>query len=514
MLEWITPLYKQYLSTDSYLTLFRARQLSFAIYLCGGVLLLLGTGLWLLRYDGVWFRFRRVICAITGDRTESCSKGEYSSKLSGLFIFSTLGGAFLALTFQLSNYCLPVRYRICIYAEDSVLESLTFILFMVAASEVCRAAFSLKSWYKEQPGSRTGYRLVIVAYFLIAGGFLFVGLEEVSWGQRVFGWDTPQFLTEINFQNETNLHNSSVSGLGFSYLILAVLIGLATVSVICQYWRREQRLIHLILPHPNLTILASITFYILIAAGLDLGDTRTHECAEELVAVFAFAYSVGIYKFEPLRSQVRKTTGIARIIQYSFLSLIILFSTVAFLNIYAGLYAVAKDLRGFPPETMPAANGTLEMDFGKSRTRNFLGLTGWGENESDRSLSWLWSLGPRSSLRVPLRPETDYLMEMTIERLEAKGKVQAISVDLNGSPVATITLKPKRATYRVVLPGELVKEVNTINFSFRYWVSPYSLGDSSDRRPLAVRFFEARFVVADKKPSGGRAVFDEQPNIP
>jgi hypothetical protein len=31
--------------------------------------------------------------------------------------------------------------------------------------------------------------------------------EEISWGQRIFGWGTPEFLGELNAQNETNLHN-------------------------------------------------------------------------------------------------------------------------------------------------------------------------------------------------------------------------------------------------------------------------------------------------------------------
>lgn len=30
---------------------------------------------------------------------------------------------------------------------------------------------------------------------------------EISWGQRMFGWDTPEWLEAINAQGETNLHN-------------------------------------------------------------------------------------------------------------------------------------------------------------------------------------------------------------------------------------------------------------------------------------------------------------------
>ena len=34
-------------------------------------------------------------------------------------------------------------------------------------------------------------------------------MEEVSWGQRLFGWGTPAILNEFNVQGETTLHNLS-----------------------------------------------------------------------------------------------------------------------------------------------------------------------------------------------------------------------------------------------------------------------------------------------------------------
>lgn len=38
---------------------------------------------------------------------------------------------------------------------------------------------------------------------------LYIALEEVSYGQHIFNWDTPEFWSNINDQNETNLHNTS-----------------------------------------------------------------------------------------------------------------------------------------------------------------------------------------------------------------------------------------------------------------------------------------------------------------
>jgi hypothetical protein len=512
-LEWINSVYKEHLLNESYLTPLRARQLSIALSLCWALLLLLGTGLWLLRYDWVWFRFRRLIYAVVGEQSQGSVPGDHSPKQSGLFIFSTLGGGVVVLTFYLSNYFLPVRHRTCLYAEDALLEPLTFIFLMMAASRVCLAAFSLEAWRKEQPGSDTGYRWVVAAYVIIAGCLAFVGLEEVSWGQRVFGWETPQFLLEANFQNETNLHNLSRSGLTLSYLFLSVMLGgLAIVTVTCQYRRWKHRLIRLVVPHPNLSILMGMTSLVLVLAALEFGVEHTNECAEELVALLALSYSIGIFKFEPLRSHFKNTARIRKIIQYALLSLLVLFSMVGFHRIYPSWCSVFRDRPVFPPDSEHTAAGILELEFGKSRTRSFFGLTGWGGDERDEYLSWVWTTGQRASIRVPLRFGTDYDMELTVEPLVINDKVQAMSVDLNGSFVATVTLKSEPATYRVVLPGKLVKEVNKIDFDFTYWVSPYSLGISSDRRSLAVRFFKAKFVVLDKKHARGRAAFDNLPN--
>lgn len=44
--------------------------------------------------------------------------------------------------------------------------------------------------------------LVTLACFYFAG-------EELSWGQHLFGWATPEYLNTINDQGETNIHNIS-----------------------------------------------------------------------------------------------------------------------------------------------------------------------------------------------------------------------------------------------------------------------------------------------------------------
>lgn len=46
---------------------------------------------------------------------------------------------------------------------------------------------------------------LITAFYGVV--FIFGMGEEISWGQRIFGWESGEFFQEQNFQKETNLHN-------------------------------------------------------------------------------------------------------------------------------------------------------------------------------------------------------------------------------------------------------------------------------------------------------------------
>ncbi|MEM7467071.1 MAG: hypothetical protein AAF387_09320 [Pseudomonadota bacterium] len=56
--------------------------------------------------------------------------------------------------------------------------------------------------------SRVGHRERVWYLMVTLGCFYFAG-EELSWGQHFFGWGTPEYLEEINDQEETNIHNIS-----------------------------------------------------------------------------------------------------------------------------------------------------------------------------------------------------------------------------------------------------------------------------------------------------------------
>jgi len=83
-------------------------------------------------------------------------------------------------------------------AEDRVVEDLTFVAFLAASMIAARLA-----WIRGH-GVQWWVRPV---YLLLALTFFGIGMEELSWGQRQLGFETPAWLRDLNRQGEINLHN-------------------------------------------------------------------------------------------------------------------------------------------------------------------------------------------------------------------------------------------------------------------------------------------------------------------
>lgn len=82
-----------------------------------------------------------------------------------------------------------------IFAEDGIVEYLTAILFLIACF------YSFKSAVSHNGSLRK------VVSILLTFGFLLCFLEEISWGQRLLKFSTPENLQALNVQKEMNLHN-------------------------------------------------------------------------------------------------------------------------------------------------------------------------------------------------------------------------------------------------------------------------------------------------------------------
>lgn len=49
-----------------------------------------------------------------------------------------------------------------------------------------------------------------IFYLLLGILFLIACGEEISWGQRIFNWQTPGIFSNLNMQGETNIHNLNI----------------------------------------------------------------------------------------------------------------------------------------------------------------------------------------------------------------------------------------------------------------------------------------------------------------
>lgn len=89
-------------------------------------------------------------------------------------------------------------------SEDSLIENLGAVLCLVAVFLFLIAYFESATEHNQFFGRTTSRNVWLLLLALLM--FLCFG-EEISWGQRIFGWETPSTVTALNAQNETNIHN-------------------------------------------------------------------------------------------------------------------------------------------------------------------------------------------------------------------------------------------------------------------------------------------------------------------
>ena len=96
---------------------------------------------------------------------------------------------------------------------------------------------------------------------------VFAAEEEISWGQRIFGFATPEFLLPLNYQKEFNVHNLSDRGFDRIYRNGAFLLCLATSAA---FFFRKDRLLGI--PFPS--ILLTLGFLVILShhSGSGLRD--------------------------------------------------------------------------------------------------------------------------------------------------------------------------------------------------------------------------------------------------
>ena len=128
-------------------------------------------------------------------------------------LFASLSCAALAVAYSATaeRFLSPEQLSL-INDEDGVIEYGTAFFFL--ATSVASVILARRD------RARRG-RVLILWFFALA--FFFASGEEISWGQRLLGMETPELMKEKNIQSEINIHNM-LGPLVDHFFLLGVLV--------------------------------------------------------------------------------------------------------------------------------------------------------------------------------------------------------------------------------------------------------------------------------------------------
>src|SRR5215207_551537 len=188
--------------------------------------------------------------------------------------------------------------------EDSLLEWTQFVGFAAASIFALACAWRLR---------KTGRSLLALAYLAFAVGCFFVAGEEIAWGQRIFGFETPERLEEINEQKEVTAHNIDVvQQFTNGVYLLAGLYG--SIGAWIVRWRKSPtELVDMLMPPLFLTGAFFVMFgykFLRLVFFRESGFTvtRAGEWAELCLAFGFAAFAILVWRRLLAREHAPKAT--------------------------------------------------------------------------------------------------------------------------------------------------------------------------------------------------------------
>ncbi|MFT5291328.1 MAG: hypothetical protein ACI8QS_003517 [Planctomycetota bacterium] len=201
-------------------------------------------------------------------------------------------------------------YQAWFRTEGGAVELATALFLFVA---VCAGLLLIR---RGQTFPRPWLRPWFVLFTL--GCIYFLG-EEISWGQHIFGWSTPEALAESNDQGETNLHNlggwvgTLLDQAPRLALTLAALVG----GLIGPLYLRQRRLSWnperdaapwiwptiVALPAAVGALTISLPRKLMDTSDIPWLDIQTGESKEAFLALFLMLYAVTVLRTCPRAKQ-------------------------------------------------------------------------------------------------------------------------------------------------------------------------------------------------------------------
>ena len=225
---------------------------------------------------------------LSGGREEA-----YLSLNLPIFItYSLIAVGYVILIYTLQYY-FPIIY-VSIITENYWGENATFFAYLITAFLVGRLAL--------QRGPRFR-RVVWVAAALVAA---FIAFEEISWGQWVHKIGPPEWLAEINKQEELNLHN--IEGLTKPMMEQSVswlLIAWSMISVVTLQVRRRFDFCPMTMGLPIFPLRLLPIAFVVVWVFMARPFVKTGEIGELALAILALMWASDLYAHFSHRSTRR-----------------------------------------------------------------------------------------------------------------------------------------------------------------------------------------------------------------
>jgi hypothetical protein len=167
--------------------------------------------------------------------------------------------------------------------KEGFMEDNTTLMYLVAVFVLMISTFQIKkSFFSSHDRVR-----ILVFLFILSAFLVVVFGEEVSWGQRVIGYESFGVFEKYNYQDEVNFHNFFNPLFKYAY----PMVGMSTFLILFLIWQFDKKdkshLFYLLVPHRSLFL-----FVFFMAASTYNGHS---EIFEELVSVFSLLYSIRLF---------------------------------------------------------------------------------------------------------------------------------------------------------------------------------------------------------------------------
>lgn len=204
-----------------------------------------------------------------------------------------LGIPAVAAIFVVASFSIdPDWHRHWVTRESGILETAQFIFMVIGLALAVQLLFD--PFVRRRP-------LVFAVTLIAALSCLYIGGEEVSWGQHIVFWQNPGLITEVNDEGEFSLHNmnKAFERTPRTVLELGVLVGGLVVPAVCAFLPRlRQSRAAMFLPSAALvpTALFMLAFKIESTVSKFVGThflaARSSEAVEFYLYFFILAYLI------------------------------------------------------------------------------------------------------------------------------------------------------------------------------------------------------------------------------